>query len=221
MNLCRLCQGVDRQDRWNKAIFETKNFLVLPSLGALVEGWLLIVPKNHYICVGALPSELSEEFSELKQYVRDMLQSIYGAAIFFEHGPYRQSCDVGCGVDHAHLHVLPAPAEGNLTALTLEYLPDGVSWSLASEDDCRKAFLSEREYLYFEDQTGLSHIAIGEGFVSQTFRRVIAKLKQKDDEYNWRQHPQIENVDSTIERVTAWVEEQRGRWQSQRRKIAA
>ena len=40
---------------WSAPLVETENFVVVPSLGALVEGWLLIVPKAHHISYGALP----------------------------------------------------------------------------------------------------------------------------------------------------------------------
>ena len=32
--------------RYDNTIFETKNFVVMPSLGSLVAGWLLVVPKT-------------------------------------------------------------------------------------------------------------------------------------------------------------------------------
>jgi hypothetical protein len=52
---CKFCAKLKAQAArapWNEFLIETENFAVVPSLGALVEGWLLMVPKEHYISMG-------------------------------------------------------------------------------------------------------------------------------------------------------------------------
>ena len=69
MTNCRLCSDLLRQDTvedWDEPLFESPNFVVLPSLGALVEGWLLLVPKKHFICMGELPDSVANEMQEVK-----------------------------------------------------------------------------------------------------------------------------------------------------------
>lgn len=223
MKKCRLCDVDAHQELWNEPLLESQNFVVLPSLGALVEGWLLVVPKDHYPCLGALPKELDEEFDSLKLDVKAMLQTIYGrSAVVFEHGPYREQCDVGCGVDHAHLHVVPSPVRDvDLAELALPYLPEGITWSWATKDDCVLAFSQRREYLCVESVEGSLQIAVGQGFTGQIFRRVIASLVQKDHEYNWREFLQLETVKQTISRIEYWKKEQTAEWCPPRRKLAA
>ena len=48
---------------YNVRLYETENFAVIPSLGSIVEGWLLIIPKKHYLSYGYLSSE--ELYKEL------------------------------------------------------------------------------------------------------------------------------------------------------------
>lgn len=106
MTFCNLCCA-NSAESWNVPLLESPNFVVLPSLGALVEGWVLLVPKQHFLSMGALPDSLIPEMQDLKRSVCAFLQDTYGTASAFEHGPGQKERKVGCGVDHAHLHILP------------------------------------------------------------------------------------------------------------------
>jgi hypothetical protein len=46
MSVCCLCSNLvseNSNEVWNRPLFESANFVVLPSLGSLVQGWLLLV----------------------------------------------------------------------------------------------------------------------------------------------------------------------------------
>lgn len=64
MKTCCLCSisvaDAPRQS-WDNPVFESRNFVVVPSLGSLVEGWMLLLPKKHLLSMGALPEELVAE----------------------------------------------------------------------------------------------------------------------------------------------------------------
>ena len=75
--------------------------------GPLVQGWLLVVPKDCHLCIGAPPVQL---IAELIGFLDDVVSSVrteYGPVAVFEHGPIRPLTAVGCGVDYAHVHVVP------------------------------------------------------------------------------------------------------------------
>lgn len=80
---------------------ETPSFYLLADHAPLVGGHMLIVPRAHYACYGAVPAHLDEEMLELKATVRRFLTEVYSAPTFFEHGVFRQT------VFHAHLHAMP------------------------------------------------------------------------------------------------------------------
>jgi len=126
MTNCRMCSNLGIHtpaDDWDKPLLESENFAALPSLGALVEGWLLLVPRRHFISVGALPQPLLREMEEMKRLLCSAVEENYGQACIFEHGPSKANCAVGCGVDHAHLHVVPVPFD--LASAMAPYLPKG------------------------------------------------------------------------------------------------
>lgn len=88
-------------DSLDVVLAETEHFLVIADHAPLAEGHLLIVPRDHYACYGALPQSFDDEARELRERASRFLTDTYRTPIFFEHGVFRQT------VFHAHLHALP------------------------------------------------------------------------------------------------------------------
>lgn len=199
---CRLCTGIasDRpHDPWNQPLLESQHFVAIPSLGALVEGWLLIVPKEHVLSVATLSDTRVEEMAALKQDVCDMVGREYGSVCVFEHGPASACRQTGCGVDHAHVHVVPLDVD--LREVAERFLPHGVAFQAGTIQDCRSAAARGADYLYLEQPTGAGLVAVHDHFGSQVFRKAIAEVCGTPEAYNWRDHPQLRNVAATIERL--------------------
>src|SRR5436309_13178572 len=65
-------------------------------------------PNDTRSQIGALADPLVLEFQEVKARVASALGAHCGSTICaFEHGPSQAGCSLGCGVDHAHLHLVP------------------------------------------------------------------------------------------------------------------
>src|SRR5688572_22883211 len=92
---------------WDTPLFESENFSCVPSVGALVEGWLLVVPKNHALSCSRIGAGHRNEFASFVETVATALQLKYGVVSLFEHGAGRCRSSIGCGVDYAHLHLVP------------------------------------------------------------------------------------------------------------------
>ena len=173
MNDCTLCAELAiRSGRasWNQPLIETKNFVVLPSLGALVEGWLLILPRRHVLSMGALSTRLQAEADELEGSTRSLLKARYGSRIVaFEHGPSAAKHGTGCGVDHAHLHVLPLNCD--LLSYARRFVPTDLEWEPCDWGGRSDAYRKGLDYLYLrqEGQSGL--LAVSTDFGSQVFGR--------------------------------------------------
>ncbi len=204
MNGCCLCTNIRFPSAtWDMPLFESANFVVIPSLGSLIEGWLMIVPKKHYLAMGALSPYLVTEMDELKQEVIDRLIPLYGDVCCFEHGPCSANHRVGCGVDHAHLHVVPIKLD--LVEAASLFLPAGTKWERASFESCQRAFECRKDYLYVEQPIGIGRIAVHDNFGSQTFRKAIASQIGFKSEYNWREYPREEVIDQTIKSLANTV----------------
>jgi len=202
MSSCRLCGPDFSTEYWNEPLFESENFLVVPSLGALVEGWLLLLPKAHYICIGALPSSLMDEMEVIKQMAASFIQEVYGTVRVFEHGPHEENRSVGCGVDHAHLHLVPTPSD--LLSAVNAFLPVEVTWRNGDVADCRESFDQSKDYLYLEQPIGVAWIATHNQFQGQLFRQAIASELGVLPQYNWREFEHLQNVKATIAQARTW-----------------
>jgi ATP adenylyltransferase len=204
-SLCCLCADFaapSTAQQWNSPLLESNNFAVLPSLGSLVEGWVLILPKQHCLSLGAVPAHLLPELEQVKARTAAMLQDIYGSVCAFEHGPANNSRPAGCGVDHAHLHLVPL--QFDLAQSSIPYLPEGCRWSKATGRDCREAHNSNLDYLYVEQPLGEGLIVAHPEIGSQIFRKAIANHLDRPAEFNWREFPQLPTVQRTIAEVSRY-----------------
>lgn len=196
MNPCIFCsqlaQGSVRAP-WNQPLLESENFLVVPSLGSLVEGWTLMLPKQHYLCFGALSSELDKEAEKLQSEVKRLLRSKFAEPlVVFEHGPSATKHGTGCGVDHAHRHIVPISCD--LQALSASLLPMGAEWVPAGQEACVAAYHSGLDYLFLKQEGKQSVLSVSADFGSQVFRKAIAIYLGKPDEFNWREYPRHETA---------------------------
>lgn len=199
---CALCSSIARPKApWDRPLAESEHLIAIPSLGSLVEGWLLIVPRAHFISTGSFTHELAREFAAFKRHLWCRLEAVYGPLCAFEHGPCAPSRPVGCGVDHAHVHLVPVLFD--LVEAARPFVPDAVSWTRASWAACRDAYNARRDYLFIEQPHGTGSIATAPNFESQVLRKALATGVAKSNEFDWRGHPHYEIVDTTIQSLSA------------------
>lgn len=104
--MSEVCPFCDRSKFESNLIYETDNFAVFPTFGQVVEGYLLIVPKRHAICLGSMTLLEMEEFIAVYDLVGRKLTEAYNQQpIFFEHGI------VGQTIRHAHMHAAPTAVD--------------------------------------------------------------------------------------------------------------
>lgn len=187
---------------WDTVLFESDNFVAIPTVGALLEGWLLIVPRKFTLCFGNLPAEQVNEFLSFKSEVVNYVRDAYGPVAVFEHGPSHQGSTVGCSVDHAHLHVVPARFD--LFESISQVFDDHLNWERSVDlESARRKFERQLPYLYVEQPIGNGFITTHPNFPSQLVRRAIARSIDRENEFEWRKFPMLENVLRTIDRFGA------------------
>lgn len=184
----------------NLIISESPSFVALPSIGSLVEGWLLIVPRDPAICMGALNHSQLDELTQFSTDLRKKLESRYGPTALFEHGPIHPKSTVGCGVDYAHLHLVPIGC--NLREGSEKLLPSIVWRQIEKLDDLTSVHARNEPYLFLYQPELADEMLVATSpfdFPSQLFRRVIAGYLDKDDEFDWKAFPHTEKMKRTYE----------------------
>lgn len=186
------------KNSYNKILFETKHFIILPSLGALVNGWLLIVPKQFHLNLSYLNKEKLDELNLLISKIGKKFKREFGNYILFEHGPKEPCSIAGCGVDYAHMHIVPTNFDLLKGVSTYQSL--FFDWKyLKSFSDIPQIRLDSLDYLYFRDQKGLNYFVQSDNIPSQLFRKVIAHYMGCPEKYDWKKYPHYLNIEATID----------------------
>jgi ATP adenylyltransferase len=204
MKDCPYCEELEKgtlelkgADYGNRILFESDNFIVFPTIGQLVEGYLLITSKQHHISIGALPAELYEELERVKSKVKEVLRTTYGNPLFFEHGPATRRKKGGCCIDHAHLHAVPV----NLK-LSDSLSDEFKGRRIRSFEKIKDKHIKGEPYFFVEENDGTMRIFDIPAVVpSQYIRKLIAMKLDEPDIWDWKEHPRMELLSNTINKI--------------------
>jgi hypothetical protein len=131
--------------------------------------------------------------------IADALAGTGNRVYCFEHGAGWTGSATGCGVDQAHLHIVPLPFDLLAAAAARE---DGVvAWQPMTSDLSPLGQLPKQgEYVALWSATEcrpmIGHVRRP---ISQWIRRVIAEELGIADEWDYRNHPQADKVRQTVE----------------------
>lgn len=173
----------------DRTIEDSDNFVALPTLGQLFQGSVLILPKLHFKTFAGIPDYLRPEAARLIKRVSTRV-SVYGNVIIFEHGAYPHSGG-GCGIYHAHIHVVPVPS--GLLHSELMLSRGRCSKSLSHAWNATKNL---SEYLVIRDTSGsvawYTTQSPQHSFGSQYLRQRLVEHYQLNRPWNWRHYNAIE-----------------------------
>lgn len=190
MNNCIFC-NVDKSMYYNTILEETNNFFVIPTKGSLVDGYVLIVSKKHYLNMIELDINIKLEYLYLINKYRLIFKNIYYEyPIIFEHGTYINE-NSASSIIHAHTHI--------------------VNHRFLEEDKIIQK-LNFKEFNIFENNIGNNYIMYishkNKYYISTTFehksqlmRYYIAKDLNLIDQYDWNNYTFSENIKSTIKKI--------------------
>lgn len=181
----------------SRIVVRTQNFNVLPSLGQIVEGYLLIVPVQHYTALADLPTQLVPELSRLCGRVRRALSSTYGPCLLFEHG-VRAGQSGGCGIDHAHLHAVPFACARE----PIEELKHRHSFKfIGGISEINDEVPPSSSYLYYENLSGQPCVFDVDFMPSQYVRKLLAE-SMGIDLWDWREYGSEQALVSSLVRLS-------------------
>lgn len=179
-----------------RCILETKNFVCVPSIGSFVEGYLLIIPKKHFLSFLSIPFNYTKELFSIFDCLNDYYLNFYNSKfIVFEHGSSNQDNTGGMSVFHAHLHVVPYDL--SFFSIVRDYQFMKFNSFLA----VKNAYCSRTEqnpYLFFKDTNGDYYYSENKNIPSQFFRKRMCNSLGLINMGDWKEYPFIENIEKTI-----------------------
>jgi len=173
------------------------SFCVLPSLGQIVEGHLLLVPQAHLASMAELADGEMGALEVLCKQIRSVLVDMYGQCVFFEHG-VRHAGSGGCGIDHAHLHAVPVAGNGILAVLMHNFAGSRIDHFA----DIRRTIGPAFSYLFFEDSSGERYVFAAPSIPSQYLRKLVCESLGKSD-WDWRKSGYEPELVSTLQRLSS------------------
>lgn len=185
------------QPIWNTVLSETSNYLVVPTLGSIVPYWHLVIPRVASINMHEHLAARGD--FDIREVLAPVLESrAVEQVIWFEHGPRFAGSVVGCGTDYAHLHViLDPPFEfSNFQAKAEEFTSP---WQAVETSKAYRAISPDAEYYAFGNYQKAFVSQIGVRRASQMFRKIIAELVGKREQWDYRDFPHESCVRSTLQ----------------------
>ena len=200
-----------RHDPNTRVLFRSDEFVVLPSLGQIAEGHLLVLPIKHWTALGDLTEPLFEEFTELSKGVTTIVRGEYGSCITFEHG-VRPGSTGGCGIYHAHLHVVPLSA----TLDPIDSLKSKFSYKRIGDlNEIGELSQGKSGYLFYQDSHSSAYLFDAPNLTSQYMRRVLADVLGTLN-WDWRSAGREERLLASLKRLLKRFEAVRVSCASQR-----
>jgi hypothetical protein len=149
--------------------------------------------------MGAVPDILRGELEDVVDFTSDVITRAYHSPTIFEHGPSEEGTDVGCGIDHAHLHLMPLQFSLVEQVKKNEEL-SGLTWSKCEGDLCQlqNLYRQRKPYLYIKDPGRESVYSIPERVSCQCLRRVVAHKLGIENEYDYNKFHFAINAERTI-----------------------
>jgi diadenosine tetraphosphate (Ap4A) HIT family hydrolase len=208
MTKCDLCnefsgngpntfERIYRNNPNSRILFRSNRFIVIPSLGQIAEGHLLLLPINHWTSIGDLGESLLAEFAELSRAVTKGLREQYGSCIAFEHG-VRSASAGGCGISHAHLHALPLPQSLD----PVDSLKSKFSYKrVADLNELRNESDGMSGYLFYQDTRSIAYVFDAPNLESQYMRKALTAVLGAHD-WDWRSAGREERLLATLNRMS-------------------
>ncbi|MFF5273701.1 HIT family protein [Streptomyces sp. NPDC000133] len=169
----------------------------VPTIGAFVPGYLLVVPTTHVLSLGQLSDDELEEVEDLAHHLADRLHQVYRRPILtFEYG---LNLPAGRRISHGHLHMLPSTADlGEWLAARAP------GYEIASYAQVPRG--TDTSYITVRDQTGTltCYPVPNDAFPRIRLREVVAQLDPQieDAAWDWQAHPFPELIRTTVDDLT-------------------
>lgn len=186
---CPFCK-LDKSLFYNSIIEETSNFIDKPCLGALVPGYILILPKKHVYCMTQFNLEIMAEYIAILEKYRRKFKELYGKyPIVFEHGtPDPCGLCTNC-VIHAHTHIVNHNYKNEKDVI------NKMNFKIISSLNT----IEDKNYIYYKSFDGKEYITYDFEPISQVMRIFIAEDLSIKEKYDWRRFPFEENIYKTLE----------------------
>ncbi|EME57653.1 HIT family protein [Amycolatopsis decaplanina] len=184
--------------RPERVIWSDDDLVVVPTLGPVAKGHVMVLTREHYLSYAHVPRGLAERAEALAETVCRRISGL-GTPIMFEHGPMSEGATGGACTDHAHLHCVPM-GEVDLKAGIDERLTGRRISSLVELADQRRR---RQPYIYYRSGSGVSWLYdVDVDLPCQFLRRLANAALGDHEEWDWLTFPKLDLVYATLDEIS-------------------
>lgn len=206
-NSCNLCLEVsgNSADFFDEAyktlvaskkniLLETKNFILLPSVGPLNDTHLMIVPKRHIMNFASLTDSELAESKTIMEDLNDRFSRLYESSlIFFESGAGNLTNHSGGCIDHAHIHCLLESQDFEVKLFSEISLLEVESPGYLNAD-------IDLGYIWYKNSAEEVYLCNNPLLPSQFLRFLYAGASSNETLWNWRKNSNSKSVIDVLEK---------------------
>lgn len=193
---CTFCRALKtpppQRPVYDTVLAESRHFVVLPALGPLVPGHVIIVTREHSLNLLANKPDVLREYESIINRIRRRIPYDVGL-LEAEHGPSDASRGGAC-IDHSHVNLIPG--SGALAHM----IPSGMPL-LASAESVVQLPSATAPYILLRATGAPANVYDAKGLPSQFIRQQIARSMDRDD-WDWGAFPRLDVIAETI---TIWA----------------
>lgn len=194
---------IDRSTLPTETLLETPDFVAISDVSPLAPGHVLIVSRRHVLAAARLDSRDLGKLDAFRLDVQTRIGKLYSSrTVTFEHGLCDRARMSSCGVDHAHLHVVPTSAD-----VGARFRADYEVANVGSLSQVAAHVAPQGEYLLLAEGQGPLQLAISSAPTRQYFRRLISDLEGRPF-WNWSD----ELILGQSDEKRNWILELHRRW---------
>ena len=186
------------QSLCDRPLLKHADWTVVPTLGAIVANWLIVVPHRQALNL----RDWQRQYSKSVNDIIDTLSSHLGIdstdIVWFEHGSARPLSTVGCGTDYAHLHFVFNPCFTFSEFVEKTIASSNLNWMDVKPMTAYAALPDVDSYLIAGSGTKAMLASRVESTGSQFFRRMVSELTLNDHSWDYRRYPHTGNIKKTI-----------------------
>lgn len=198
---CIFC-NLEKNKIENTILDEKNHFYILPTVGSLVDGYILVVSKRHINSMFELTKNEMDEYNFIIEKYRNIFRDIYGKyPIVFEHGsPVSDNSIRANSVIHAHSHIVNhAYLDEPKIIKRLNFKP------IQRIEDIK----SNENYIMYINNNNFKYVTYNFEPISQLMRKLIAKDLKYEDKFDWKKEKFMDNIIKTILKVKEYNEKRK------------
>jgi hypothetical protein len=198
-NGCRLCwaiSGSGQRFPSNTILFRSPGAVVLPGLGSMLEGYVLLTSSQHEGCMATLSRDRIDVVTEAVRKALARVQAYSSQWCVAEHGNSFGGKHAANTIDHLHLHFVPLGFDiVGRSAHELGTDPVRIESPRDLPDVVGKV---GKNYLYLRDANGDDFVLFSDRYPSQFIRRLVAAHVNDELGWDWKERPYEPTILDTL-----------------------